>query len=96
MLQTCLPLCKQTRHSQCIPTKTTKQSRIDPTGSSAHADLKTQHRSYLVRNICAVGAGVVFMVDNKQNDTQEEADGAHGDVGDAQEGVLSSHPGNGA
>lgn len=93
MLQTCLPLCKHTRHSQCIRTKTTKQSRIDPTGTSAHAD---QHRRYLVRNICTVAAGVVFMVDNKQNDTQEEADGAHCDVGDAQEGVLPSHPGNGA
>lgn len=36
------------------------------------------------------------MVDDEQNNTQEEADGAHSDVGDAQEGVLSSHPGNGA
>lgn len=36
------------------------------------------------------------MMDDEQNNTQEEADGAHSDVGDAQEGVLSSHPGNGA
>lgn len=39
-------------------------------------------------------AVVVFVVDDEQNHTQEEADGAHGDVGDAQEGVLSSHPGD--
>lgn len=36
------------------------------------------------------------MVDDEQNNTQEEADGAHCDVGDAQEGVLPSHPGDGA
>ena len=36
------------------------------------------------------------MVDDEQNNAQEEADGAHSDVGDAQEGVLSSHPGDGA
>lgn len=36
------------------------------------------------------------MVDDEQDDAQEEADGAHGDVGDAQEGVLASHPGDGA
>lgn len=36
------------------------------------------------------------MVDDEQNDTQEEADGAHSDVGNAKEGVLPSHPGDGA
>lgn len=36
------------------------------------------------------------MVDDQQHDAQEEADGAHGDVGDAQEWVLASHPGDGA
>ena len=36
------------------------------------------------------------MVDDEQHDAQEEADGAHGDVGDAQERVLASHPGDGA
>lgn len=36
------------------------------------------------------------MVDEEQDDSQEEADGAHGDVGDAQERVLPSHPGDGA
>lgn len=36
------------------------------------------------------------MVDEEQHDSEEEADGAHGDVGDAQEGVLSSHPRDGA
>lgn len=34
------------------------------------------------------------MVDDEQDDTKEEADGAHGDVGDAQEGVLAAHPGD--
>lgn len=34
------------------------------------------------------------MVDNEQYDAQEEADGAHGDVGDSQKGVLATHPGN--
>lgn len=36
------------------------------------------------------------MVDDEQNHAQEEADGAHSDVGNAKEGVLSSHPGDGA
>lgn len=36
------------------------------------------------------------MVDDEQHHAQEEADGAHGDVGDAQEGVLAPHPGDGA
>ncbi len=36
------------------------------------------------------------MVDDEQNHTQEEADGAHSDVGDAKEGVLPAHPGDGA
>lgn len=36
------------------------------------------------------------MVDDQQDDTKEEADGADGDVGDAQKWVLSSHPGDGA
>lgn len=36
------------------------------------------------------------MVDDEQDDAQEEADRAHGDVGDAQERVLASHPGDGA
>lgn len=49
-----------------------------------------------VWNLCAVAAVAVFVVDNEQNDAQEEADGAHGDVGDAQEGVLPPHPGDGA
>lgn len=64
--------------------------------SGTCTDLKTQHGGNLVRNICAGAAGVVFMVDEEQNDTQGEANGAHSDVGNAQEGVLSSHPGNGA
>lgn len=36
------------------------------------------------------------MVDDQQDDAQEEADRAHGDVCDAQERVLASHPGDGA
>lgn len=36
------------------------------------------------------------MVDDEKDHTQEEANGAHSDIGDAQEGVLSSHPGNSA
>lgn len=55
-----------------------------------------RHKYCLVWNVCAVVAGVVFMVDDEQHHTKEEADGAHGDVGDAQEGVLPSHPGDGA
>ena len=49
-----------------------------------------------VGDVSAVVAIPVFVVDDEQNDAQEEADGAHGDVGDAQERVLSSHPGDGA
>lgn len=49
-----------------------------------------------VWNLGAVAARVVFVVDDEQDHAQEEADGAHGDVGDAQEGVLAAHPGNGA
>lgn len=36
------------------------------------------------------------MVDDEQDDAQEEADGAHCDVSDAQERVLPTHPGDGA
>ncbi len=50
----------------------------------------------LVRNVSAVAAVAAFVVDDEQDDAQEEADGAHGDVGDAQERVLASHPGDGA
>lgn len=35
-------------------------------------------------------------MDDEQDHAQEEADRAHSDVGDAQEGVLASHPGDGA
>lgn len=50
----------------------------------------------LVGDVSVVVAVAVFVVDDQQDDTQEEADGAHGDVSDAQEWVLASHPGNGA
>lgn len=36
------------------------------------------------------------MVDDEQDHAQEETDRAHSDVSYAQEGVLSSHPGDGA
>lgn len=49
-----------------------------------------------VRNVSAVVAVATFVVDDQQDDAQEEADCAHGDVGDAQERVLASHPGDGA
>lgn len=50
----------------------------------------------LIWNVCTAVAGVVFVVDDEQNDSQEEADGAHRDVGDAQERILPPHPGYGA
>lgn len=34
------------------------------------------------------------MVDDEQNHTQEEADWAHCDIGNAKERVLPSHPGD--
>lgn len=49
-----------------------------------------------VRNVGAVVAVATFVVDDEQDDAQEKADGAHGDVRDAQERVLASHPGDGA
>lgn len=55
-----------------------------------------QYRNSLVWNIGTVVAGVIFVVDDEQNHTQEEADRAHSDVGNAKEGVLPSHPGDGA
>lgn len=55
-----------------------------------------EQRRFLVGNIGAVVAVVVFVVDDEQDHAQEEADGAHGDVGDAEKGVLPSHPGDGA
>lgn len=49
-----------------------------------------------VGDLGAVVAVAVFVVDDEEDDAQQEADGAHGDVGDSQERVLSSHPGDGA
>lgn len=57
-----------------------------------HAVAGIGYRRNLVRNICTVVTCVVFVVDDEQNHAQKEADGAHGDVGNAEEGVLSSHP----
>lgn len=53
-------------------------------------------RTRLVGNVGAVVAVSVFVVDEEQDDSEEEADRAHGDVGDAQERVLPSHPRDGA
>lgn len=50
----------------------------------------------LTGNIGAVVAVSVFVVNEEKHHAEEEADGAHRDVGDAQEGVFSSHPGDGA
>lgn len=60
------------------------------TGSLLAAD------TFSVRDVGAVVAVAKFVVNNQQDDAQEEADGAHSDVSDAQERVLSSHPGDGA
>ena len=49
-----------------------------------------------VGNVGAAAAVVVLVVDDEQHHRQEEADGAHRDVGDAQEGVLTTHPRDGA
>lgn len=54
------------------------------------------HGSGSVWNICAAVASVVFVVNDEQNHAQEEANGAYGDVGNAEEGVLPPHPGDGA
>lgn len=50
----------------------------------------------LIGNVGVVVAVAIFMVDDEQNHSQEKAHGAHRHVSDAQERVLSSHPGNGA
>lgn len=50
----------------------------------------------LAGNIGAVVAVSVLVVNKKEHHAEEEADGAHCDVGDAQEGVFSAHPGDGA
>ena len=47
-------------------------------------------------NVGAAAAVVVLVVDDEQHHCQEEADRAHCDVGDAQEGVLATHPRDGA
>lgn len=57
-----------------------------------HAEAGIGYRRSLVRNICTVVTCVIFVVDDEQNHAQKEADGAHSDVGNAKEGVLSSHP----
>lgn len=66
--------------------------------STSSPEMQRQKNSVqeLVWNICTVVASVIFVVDDEQNDTQEEANGAHSDVGDAQEWIFPSHPGDGA
>ena len=58
--------------------------------------MQREQKNCLAGDISTAVAGVIFMVDDEQNHPQEEADGAHCDVGDTQEGVLSPHPGDGA
>ena len=60
---------------------------------SVHA---TYPNTLLIWDVSAVVAVAIFVVDDEQHHPQEEAHGAHGDVSDAQEGVLSPHPGDGA
>lgn len=50
----------------------------------------------LIRNIRAVVTISVFVMNEEEHHTKEEADWAHGYVRDAQEGVFSTHPGDGA
>lgn len=54
------------------------------------------HSTSLIGNIRAVVAVPVFVMNEEEHHAEEEADGAHRDVGDAQEGVFPSHPGDGA
>lgn len=79
------------------PTSTNGPFRQGAGGLPTHAKAgRRATQEDLVWNICTGVTGVVFVVDDEQNHTQEEADGAHGHVGDAREGVLPSHPGDGA
>lgn len=50
----------------------------------------------LIGNVSVVVAVAVFMVDDQQDHSQEEAHGSHCDVGDSQERVFPTHPRNGA
>lgn len=54
------------------------------------------HSTSLTGNVRAVVAVSVFVMNEEEHHAEEEADGAHGNVGDAQEGVFPSHPGDGA
>lgn len=79
--------------------KPTSSPQWSPQGHPCMQRLEMQHRSAscsLVGNVCTGVAGVIFMVDDQQDHTQKEAYGAHSDVGDAQKGVLPTHPGDGA
>lgn len=50
----------------------------------------------LIWNVRAVVAISVFVVDEEEHHSKEEADRAHSDVSNAQEGVFPSHPRDGA
>lgn len=54
------------------------------------------HFTSLTGNIRAVVAVSIFVMNEEEHHAEEEADGAHGYIGDAQEGVFPSHPGDGA
>ena len=62
----------------------------------AAAELSWRAAGTSVGDVGAVVAVSILVVNDEQDDAQEEADGAHGDVGDAQERVLAPHPGDGA
>lgn len=88
---------EQTTRDQCNQANINKRTLQAGVGGPTHAEAgKRATQGDLVLNICTGVTGVVFVVDDEQNHTQEEADGAHGHVGDAREGVLPSHPGDGA
>lgn len=51
---------------------------------------------FSVGNVGIVASASIIVMDDEQHHPQEEADGAHRHVCDAKEGVLPSHPGDGA
>lgn len=60
------------------------------------ASMQHTYKMSLVRDVSGVVAAAIFVVDDEEDHSQEEADGAHSDVSDAQERVLAPHPGDGA
>lgn len=94
----------KTNKDQCIQAKSAsspEQSRARPVvARPRHAEGGGGTVSILGRplagNVCTVVTVAIFVVDDEEDHSQEEADGAHSDVSDAQERVLAPHPGDGA